>query len=48
MDLSTRPLHPKFGKIVENVTLDEVNENYLYPEIRKLFEKHSALEGSET
>ena len=43
MDLSTRPLHSKFGKIVEKVNLDEVKETYLYPEIRELFEKHSAL-----
>ena len=32
-----------FGKVIEDVNLDEVNENYLYPEIRELFEKHSAL-----
>ena len=43
MALSTRPLHSKFGKIVTDVNLDEVNENYLYQEIRELFEKHSAL-----
>ncbi len=43
MTLSTKPLHPKFGKIVEDVTLEDVDENYLYPEIRELFEKHSAL-----
>ena len=43
MTLSTKPLHSKFGKIVEDVNLDDVDENYLYPEIRKLFEEHSAL-----
>lgn len=43
MALSTRPLHSKFGKIIESVNLEKVNESNLYPEIRGLFEKHSAL-----
>ena len=41
MSLATKPLHPLFGKVIEDVNLDEVNENYLYSEIRELFEKHS-------
>ena len=39
MALSTRPLHSKFGKIVTDVNLDEVNENHLYQEIRELASK---------
>ena len=38
MALSTRPLHSKFGKIIESVNLEKVNESNLYPEIRELFE----------
>ena len=41
--LTTSPLHPKFGKTVENVDLRDVMANHLYPEIRQLFEEHSAL-----
>ena len=48
MALSTRPLHSKFGKIVTDINLDEVNENYLYQEIRELFKSIEALEGNPT
>ncbi len=37
------PLHPRFGKTVENVDLRDVTATHLYPEIRDLFEHHSAL-----
>ncbi len=40
---STSPLHPRFGKVIHDVDLRDVTEEYLYPEIRKLFEDHSAL-----
>lgn len=36
-------LHPRFGKIVNDVDLREVTKDHLYPEIRHLFEEHSAL-----
>ncbi len=41
--MKTRPLHPKFGLIVEDVDLREVTADQLYPEIRAAFETHSAL-----
>ncbi len=41
--LQTSPLHPKFGKVIENFDLREVTATHLYPEIRQLFEEHSAL-----
>jgi alpha-ketoglutarate-dependent 2,4-dichlorophenoxyacetate dioxygenase len=43
MALRTTELHPKFGKIIHDVDLSKVTENHLYPEIRALFETHSAL-----
>lgn len=42
-NLNASPLHPKFGKVVEDVDLREVTTTHLYPEIRQLFEEHSAL-----
>ncbi|SDD68665.1 TauD/TfdA dioxygenase family protein [Ruegeria marina] len=36
-------LHPKFGRIIQDVDLREVTADHLYPEIRALFERHSAL-----
>lgn len=42
-DLHTVPLHPKFGKIVEGVDLREVTASHLFPQIRQLFDEHSAL-----
>ena len=41
--METSSLHPKFGVIVEGVSLQEVTEDHLYPELRELFEEHSAL-----
>lgn len=41
--LTTLPLHPKFGKVVEGVDLRDVTETHLYTEIRQLFEEYSAL-----
>ena len=43
MNLKTQPLHPTFGVIVDNINLDYVTKKKLYPEIRNLFEKHSAV-----
>ena len=43
MILKTKPLHPTFGVIVDNINLDYVTKENLYPEIRNLFEKHSAV-----
>ena len=43
MILKTEPLHPTFGVIVDNINLDDVTKENLYPEIRNLFEKHSAV-----
>jgi len=41
--MKTLPLHPKFGLIVEDVNLQEVSAEHLFPEIRHAFETHSAL-----
>ncbi len=41
--MHTTPLHPRFGQIVTGVDLREVTADHLYPEIRDLFERHSAL-----
>ncbi len=41
--LTTSPLHTKFGKVVEGVDLRDVTEAHLFPEIRQLFDEHSAL-----
>lgn len=43
MELKTKPLHGKFGVLVEDVDLCEVAADHLYPEIRAAFEEHSAL-----
>lgn len=43
MALHTTPLHPKFGVEVFDVDLRDVTAGHLYPEIRALFEHHSAL-----
>ncbi len=43
MALKTTELHPKFGKIIHDVDLSEVSKTHLYPEIRALFDAHSAL-----
>lgn len=41
--MKTTPLHPDFGQIVHDVDLRDVTEDHLFPEIRRAFEKHSAL-----
>lgn len=41
--MRTKPLHPDFGLIVQDVDLREVTAHHLYPEIRAAFETHSAL-----
>ena len=43
MIINTEPLHPTFGVIANNVNLEDVTKSYLYPEIRELFENHSAI-----
>ena len=42
MFINTKPLHPTFGVIIEDIDLNQVSENFLYKEIRELFEKYSA------
>lgn len=37
------PLNPHFGVAVEGLPLGEVTETHLFPELRALFEEHSAL-----
>lgn len=41
--ITTRPLNPHFGVLCEGVDLRSVDETTLFPEIRRLFEEHSAL-----
>ncbi|MCU9837414.1 TauD/TfdA family dioxygenase [Ruegeria sp. WL0004] len=41
--MQTSALHPRFGRIVHDIDLREVTAGHLYPEIRALFENHSAL-----
>tara|TARA_B100000029_G_scaffold331113_1_gene323387 strand:+ start:166 stop:1035 length:870 start_codon:yes stop_codon:yes gene_type:complete len=43
MPIDIQNLHPMFGVIVEDVDLGEVTKDNLYPEIRDLFENHSAI-----
>ena len=43
MTINTEPLHPTFGVIAKDVDLNEVTRSNLYPEIRELFENHSAI-----
>ena len=43
MALKTEKLHPKFGVVVPDVDLNTVTETHLFPEIRALFDAHSAL-----
>ncbi|SVD51016.1 uncharacterized protein METZ01_LOCUS403870, partial [marine metagenome] len=38
-----RPLTPKFGMEIFDLTLSEVTEATEFPEIRRLFEEHSVL-----
>lgn len=41
--MDTQPLHPRFGKIVTGVDLRQVTATHLFPDIRDLFDRHSAL-----
>ncbi|MEL7257912.1 MAG: TauD/TfdA family dioxygenase [Pseudomonadota bacterium] len=41
--MNAKPLHPRFGQIIEDVDLRDVTATHLYPEIRDAFEHHSAL-----
>ena len=43
MRLNTKPLHPTFGLIIENLDINQVSNNFLYTEIRELFENYSAI-----
>lgn len=43
MTLRTTPLTPHFGVSVDGIALSEVTTTHLYPDIRALFEEHSAL-----
>ncbi len=41
--MKTSALHPKFGVIVSDINLNDVTADNYFPEIRNLFEDHSAL-----
>ncbi|MCA0871713.1 TauD/TfdA family dioxygenase [Seohaeicola saemankumensis] len=41
--MRTTPLTPRFGLLVDGVDLRDLRADHLYPEIRALFETHSAL-----
>ena len=41
--MKTNPLHPRFGLVIEDVDLNTVRSDHLFPQIRKAFDKHSAL-----
>ena len=41
--MMTTPLHPRFGKIVHDVDVRDITAKRLFPEVRTLFEHHSAL-----
>ncbi|MEL7465799.1 MAG: TauD/TfdA family dioxygenase [Pseudomonadota bacterium] len=41
--MKTEPLHPRFGVVVEGVDLRAVTAERHYPELRDLFERHSAI-----
>jgi len=43
MFINTKPLHPTFGVIIEDIDLNQVSKNFLYKEIRELFENYSAI-----
>ena len=43
MFINTKPLHPTFGIIIEDLDLNQVSKNFLYKEIRELFENYSAI-----
>ncbi|MCR9274769.1 MULTISPECIES: TauD/TfdA dioxygenase family protein [Mameliella] len=43
MTIQTKPLTPHFGADVQGIDLNTVTANHLFPQIRALFEEHSAL-----
>ncbi|MDU8943563.1 TauD/TfdA dioxygenase family protein [Ovoidimarina sediminis] len=43
MTIRTRPLTPQFGVDVQGIDLNAVTATHLFPQIRALFEEHSAL-----
>ena len=43
MTLETTPLTPQFGVEIHNLQLADVTADHLFPELRALFEEHSAL-----
>ena len=43
MTISTKPLNPHFGAGVSGIDLNTVTATHLFPQIRALFEEHSAL-----
>ena len=43
MFINTKPLHPTFGIIIEDLDLNQVSKNFLFKEIRELFENYSAI-----
>ena len=43
MFINTKPLHPTFGVIIEDIDLNQVSKNFLFKEIRELFENYSAI-----
>ncbi|MDD9730528.1 TauD/TfdA family dioxygenase [Mameliella sp. AT18] len=43
MSIQTKPLTPHFGADVQGIDLNTVTANHLFPQIRALFEEHSAL-----
>lgn len=43
LPFKTRPLHPRYGVVIEDVNLSDVTANHLFPGIRAAFDEHSAL-----
>mgnify|MGYP001161210239 FL=1 len=43
MLINKKPLHPNFGVIIEDIDLNQVSNNFLYKEIRELFENYSVI-----
>ena len=43
MLINKKPLHPNFGVIIEDIDLNQVSRDFLYKEIRELFENYSVI-----
>lgn len=41
--MRTSPLHPRFGRLVDDVDLRDLTADHLYPDLRQAFEQHSVL-----